>query len=269
MGEIVVRPHSPISGSKIKRFLKCPTSFYKTDNDMIDTNPKTAAIEGERAHDLAEKTFWEGSSALDGVRNKMMINGAMIYAQTIRAEAIRDCEVRTEGFLYMGDNFGFDKDYIGGYFDACWFSRAKRVCHMFDYKFGIHVVEPDTPQLTFYILAQLLVDARENFGELPVWEDEILSYLDNFKQWSFRQTIVQPKRKDGVVHTHELPFSNLKQFVRDMCRSVAIYQDTGKFDDKTCESNPDCKYCEKRLFCKKAPAMAEASSFAFKFDKKE
>lgn len=268
MVEVVVRPHSPISGSKIKRFLCCPTSFHKTPDDIPDTSPKTAAIEGEKAHDLAEQCLWEGESVLEKCGNKQMRDGARMYADYITSQVTSKWEVETERFLYMGDNFGFlDKDYIGGYYDALWYSPAQKTIHVFDYKFGFHVVEADTPQLTFYILAQILVYAREHHNESPWWREEIHDYLDRrYRNWTFKQTIVQPKRKDQQIHTYSLTLDKLHEFVDRMCDSVELYQDTMDFDQTTCNTNPLCKYCEKRLICDKAPTKSD--DVGFKFDTK-
>lgn len=269
MGEVIIRPHSPISGSRIVRFLACPTSFYKTEKDLIDTSPKTAAIEGERAHDLAEKTLLEGESALEGCRNKLMIEGARIYSTFIRSMFRDISHITTERFVCMGDSFGFAEDsYIGGYYDALGVDRGRKLLWVFDYKFGFHVVEPNTPQLTFYILAILLKASKEIHLEFPIWKDEICEYIDTYyKDWTFKQTIVQPKRKDEAIHTYELSVDELKEFVRKMCDAVEIYQDNQAFDDSTCHGNKLCQYCEKRLFCKKSPVY-EDEGIAFVFDTK-
>ena len=79
------RPHCVISGSKMKQFLACPTYLYAHPDDLVDDRPKTAAEEGERAHDLAERCFWDGEAAFKGCRNKRMMEGARLYAQTLLA----------------------------------------------------------------------------------------------------------------------------------------------------------------------------------------
>lgn len=267
MGEVIVRPHSPISGSKIKRFLKCPTSFIPDDRDLADTSPKTAAIEGERAHDLAEKYTLEGAEALKGVRNKLMVSGAKMYGDFIHGQA-GESTILTEQFVQMGWNFGFvDDATIGGYYDAAVLDKSNNRLLLFDYKFGFHVVESDTPQLTFYILAILLGDMRES-DELPVWKDETNLALDAYADWTFTQSIIQPKRKDGTIHTTEITIDDIKKFAGEMFDAVAIYQDASAFDDGSCHSNPECRYCPKRTFCVKCQTADEVSGVGFNFDKR-
>lgn len=277
MGEVIERPHCVISGSKMKQFLACPTHLYEHPDDLIDDRPKTAAMEGERAHDLAERAFWEGESAFDGCRNKRMIEGATLYAQTLCdiaswTECVIDRSkvISTEQFVTMGEHFGFrDSQFVGGYYDAMCYDPKRRYIHCVDYKFGLHVVEPDTPQLTFYILAVILKRAREEFGEMPIWKEEICDFIERvYGDWAFAQTIVQPKRTTAPVNTFELSLNDLKDFVCKFCDAVAIYQDAGKFEDATCHTNSYCKYCPKARICAHS-AMREQEDCAFTFDVKE
>lgn len=247
MGEVIERPHSPISGSKIKQFMHCPTSFWPHPDDLVDTSPKTAAIEGERAHDLAERCVYEGESALEGCRNKLMCFGAKSYAEYIRANG---GDITTEQFIAFGNSFGFaDNNYVGGYYDAM--AVYDDCLHVYDYKFGFHVVESDTPQLTFYILGKIISDSVSKRDFLPVWAEEIAEAIKFYDLKTFRQTIVQPKRKDGIIHTSEITQEQLIDFASDMCGAVMRYQDSGKFIDSDCEGNEYCKYCLKRLICSK------------------
>lgn len=268
MGEVIERPHCVISGSKMKQFLACPTHLYAHPDDLIDDRPKTAAEEGERAHDLAERAFWEGDAAFEGCRNKRMIEGAKLYREALETICGEDKRgVTTEQFLTMGEHFGFeDSQFVGGYYDAMYVSEERKVIHCADYKFGLHVVEPDTPQLTFYILAMILKRAREKFEVMPIWDDEIIAHIRTYYEgWAFAQTIVQPKRVNAPTNIYPLPQDALEKFVRDFCAAVAIYQDSGRFDDSTCHTNGYCKYCPKARICSKS-AVREKDDCAFTFD---
>lgn len=266
MGDVIERPHCVISGSKMKQFLACPTHLYAHPDDLVDDRPKTAAQEGERAHDLAERCFWDGDAAFEGCRNKRMMAGARLYAETLDSVGPREC-LKTEQFVTMGEHFGFyDSEYVGGYYDAMCVSEDWKVIHCVDYKFGLHVVEPDTPQLTFYILAEILVRARERFCVMPIWEDEIIAHIRaHYRDWVFYQTIVQPKRSAAPVNCHTLSHDELENFVHDFCRAVAVYQDVGHFDDSTCRTNSYCKYCPKARICTKS-SMREREDCEFTFD---
>lgn len=264
------RPHCIISGSKMKQFLACPTYLYAHPDDLVDDRPKTAAEEGERAHDLAERCFWDGEAAFKGCRNKRMMEGARLYAQTLLAlsEGVKE-NVRTEQFVTMGEHFGFfDSQFVGGYYDAMVIDESRKLLHCADYKFGFHVVEPTTPQLTFYILALILQRARERYGVMPIWEEEIVAHIrEHYGDWHFGQTIVQPKREEPV-NTWEPTVDDICDFVRAFCRATMVYQDAGRFDDATCHTNGYCKYCAKARICAQS-AMREDEACAFTFDKED
>lgn len=268
MGDVIERPHCTISGSKMKQFLACPTHLYPHPDDIPDDRPKTAAQEGERAHDLAEQAFWKGDAAFEGCRNKRMIEGARLYRLTLRDIcATRPAGMKTEQFVTMGEHFGFvESAFVGGYYDALYFDPMSATCHCIDYKFGYHLVEPATPQLTFYILASILQYAREADEVMPIWEDEIIEYIRSaFGDWTFAQTIVQPKRSGAPVNTHKLSREELEKFVHDFCRATAIYQDAGKFDDSTCHPNDYCQYCPKARICRMCKTREEVEC-GFTFD---
>ena len=247
--EMAERAHSPISGSKIERFLCCPTSFHKDERDLPDTSPKNAAKEGERAHDLAEQCLLTGEDAVADCRNSLMRSGAIAYRNFIRANASEDdSRITTEQFVCMGANFGLPPQYIGGYYDAMY--DGDETLHLFDYKFGFHVVEPNTRQLTFYILAKLMTDMWNKDHSLPFGIREICeACADEASRRTFKQSIIQPKRKDGIAHTYELSLIELKQFAIDLWDSVGRYVDSPRFLEKDTKPNAYCKYCEKRLFC--------------------
>jgi hypothetical protein len=139
---------------------------------------------------------------------------------------------------------------IGGYYDA--FYEDETSIHAFDYKFGMHVVEPDTPLLTFYILAKALDSMWDN-GLLPVWRDEIKTAVyDWIGARSIRQSIIQPKRTDGAIHTCVLSMEEIGDFIDKMCDSVEIYSDVGRFDQSLTRENEYCRYCNKRNICSRA-----------------
>ena len=95
-------------------------------------------------------------------------------------------------------------------------------------------------------------------GLLPVWRDEIKTYVyDWVGTRIIRQSIIQPKRTDGAIHTHVLPLIELGEFIDKMCDSVEQYADVGRFDDRLCNPNEYCRYCNKRNICRHAIANAE------------
>ena len=241
------RGHCPISGSKIARFFACPTSFWPTPDDIEDTQSRAAA-EGERAHGFAERAVWGGEEAIPDCKNQLMRWGAVTYSSFIQTWSPDIKGLSTEEFVRMGGNFGLDLSHIGGYYDA--FYQDEESIHVFDYKFGMHVVEPDTPQLTFYILAKALDEIWES-GELPVWKDEIIAAVCKWVgDRTMRQSIIQPKRKDGAIHTYILPLEELCHFIERFCDSVQIYVDAGKFEPTINTPNEYCRYCNKRNICK-------------------
>lgn len=243
------RGHCPISGSKIHRFFECPTSIWPTPDDIPDTQSR-AALEGERAHEWAEKAIWGGEDAIAECKNQLMRWGAMTYATFIQTWSPNINGLATERFVCMGASFGLDISAIGGYYDA--FYEDEKSIHVFDYKFGLHVVEPDTPQLTFYVLAHALQSIWQD-GRLPVWKDEIRTAVyDWVGDRKIQQSIIQPKRTDGAIHTHVLGLEELGVFIERMCDSVQIYEDVGKFDDNLTHGNEYCRYCNKRNICKSA-----------------
>lgn len=243
------RGHCPISGSKIHRFFECPTSFWPTPGDLPDTQSR-AAVEGERAHGYAEKAVWGGEEAIADCRNQLMRWGAMTYSSFIHTWSPDIKGLSTEVFVRMGGSFGLPLSEIGGYYDA--FYEDESSIHAFDYKFGMHVVEPDTPQLTFYILAKALDSMWDN-GLLPVWRDEIKTAVyDWIGVRSIRQSIIQPKRTDGAIHTCVLSMEEIGDFIDKMCDSVEIYSDVGRFDQSLTRENEYCRYCNKRNICSRA-----------------
>lgn len=248
------RGHCTISGSKIARFLSCPTSFWPTPDDLPETQSRAAA-EGERAHDWAEKAVWGGEESIADCRNQLMRWGAMTYSSFIHVWSPKIENLRTENFVQMGANFGLDVNAIGGYYDA--FYEDEKSIHVFDYKFGMHVVEPDSLQLTFYIVCKALDDMLKD-GRLPVWRDEIRTALYDWIGYrTIRQTIVQPKRKDGAIHTHIVPMEDIGKFVEKFCDSVEIYTHYGRFVDNINQSNDQCIWCNKREICKAATQEIE------------
>lgn len=268
--EMAERAHSLISGSKIVRFMCCPSSINKDERDLIDTSPKTAAKEGEKAHDFAEQCLLHGEEALAECRNKLMRSGAMAYREFIRSQARDESGISTERFVCMGYNFGLPNNAIGGYYDAMY--EDKNFLHLFDYKFGFHIVEPNTPQLTFYVLARLMGEAFDQ-GELPFGTTEIKGAVKELVgRRVMKQSIIQPKRKDGIVHTYELSMSELFAFIDKMWKAVDGYcESNGRFVPEQTIGNEYCKYCEKRLFCKNAmidPSVMDAAP-KFKFARRE
>lgn len=278
--EMQVRAHSPISGSRMPRFMVCPISFVKDSRDLVDDRPKTAAIEGERAHDVAERAVLrrfaarlaDGNASLEDVAigeddaTPSMAKGGELYADTI-GEALDEAGdgalVMTERFVAMGANFGGDALNLGGYFDAMVRSDKARYLHVIDYKFGRHVVQPDTPQLTFYILAMLIGGREGVVGSMA-----ILEYIQReYGDWTFKQTIVQPKDLCEPVKTYVLEFENLCTFAQHLERCFDVWKYESEFKTALTHPSEHCKYCEKRLICPNS-SLDLGVKCAFTFEKR-
>lgn len=278
--EMQERAHSPISGSRMPRFMVCPISFVKDDRDFVDNRPKTAAIEGERAHDVAEREVLRRfesrlapGNAVSGALDEgddvtpSMKRGAGVYADAIGdalEEGGDDALVMTERFVAMGANFGGDSSNLGGYFDAMVYSIKARYLHIIDYKFGRHVVKPDTPQLTFYILATLIGGLDELRGSI-----EILDYVQRwYGDWTFKQTIVQPRDPCEPVKTYALEFEKLCTFAQCLERCFDVWKCESEFKTALTRPSEHCKYCEKRLICPNS-SLDLGIKCGFTFEKRE
>lgn len=280
LDEMQVRGHSEVSGSKMKRFLICPISYRPDERDVVDNSPKTAAIEGERAHDIAERMAW-GEVVEVGEEEDVtpsMVRGGELYRDAI-ASCVEEHEadgavLKTEQHVSMGEHFSSTPDNLGGYYDAMVVWRGG--VHVFDYKFGRHIVDPDTPQLTFYIVAMLLTMARRKGVRDLDTPASICEWLrENCGDFSFEQTIVQPKNIAEPVRTYAITIDEICAFVESLDAAMSVWLNNPVFNEELANGNIHaCKWCEKRTFCTRSVCRPSdyfltPEECQFKFDPKD
>lgn len=158
------RTHSKLGGSTANRWTNCTGSVFLLDT-LPPEPPGEAAIEGTKAHELAEK-FLEmylqgqidgGSYSIDLLNcSEEMIDGAKYYYETVWKELLDES---ITGKAYgLEEKFAIDSNLdMGGIVDfwAVYLDdKAKRVGVVADYKFGFTpVLAKNNAQLAFYAVA--------------------------------------------------------------------------------------------------------------------
>lgn len=167
------KKHSRLSPSATSRWLNCPGSLKLSEG--IEQEVSVYAIEGTKAHDLAETALRDGAKActVEGA-DAEMAEAVQVYLDEInfvRATVDVICEhtERTLDCLTI-DGLGGTADHVMLYVD-----NGKLVLHCFDYKHGMGVP----------------VDAEENLQILSYFVILDSQYPEMVDE--FRGTIVQPR----------------------------------------------------------------------------
>ncbi|MEO0624104.1 MAG: DUF2800 domain-containing protein [Pseudomonadota bacterium] len=227
MSEHAERAHARLSPSGAHRWMRCPGSIAASEGKPDD--PGEAALEGTRAHEIAERVLKQGlTSATEafedafGPDDKEMAIAVDRYVELVRAEPgdhFYEERVSLEGYVPGG----------GGTADTIVLSPDGYRLSVMDLKYGYERVDAEeNPQLMSYGLGAL-----EDFSFLSDDIEEV------------RLTIVQPRLDH--VSTWSIRADDLRQWGQEVLAPAARAVDAP--DAPRVPGKEQCKFCPAKGVC--------------------
>lgn len=232
------RAHSLYAPSSSHRWMICPASIVRDDENIPEQPTMQAAIEGTDAHWVGEQALKKGIPA-KAIIGQVMPSGAKChslmakfvqqyvdYILTLRVElgGVQHYEVRLEMPKIDPEMFGSA--------DCVHITNA-RTLHIYDLKYGHYIVEPkDNTQLMCYAL-----------GALYRFKGEI----DLTKPVTAHICQPRPDHAAGIFRTAEFSIDDLIKFGKAAKQAIA----------KTKVPNPEmvdgdhCALCRREFLCPK------------------
>lgn len=215
------KQHYKLSPSATSRWMNCPGSLELSEG--LERKESSYAIEGTRAHDVAENALLRNVTAYDVTDDEEMAAAVQVYLNEIglvRQSFDVICEHTEEKLkcLSIDEEFGGTSDHFMIYEDG-----EKIVLHVFDYKHGVGVP----------------VDIVENLQVLSYFaiiESHYRGMIDEF-----RATIVQPRCFEGDAVQH---WSCSSDRVQRHLQDVEAVQGKSHL-----EAGEHCRWCPAITIC--------------------
>ncbi len=231
--------HSHYGASSANRWLNCPGSISLI-KDIPAPAPNPHAMEGTRAHNLAEYCLKNSLDAIDLIDEEFsgepviqdMAEAVQVYLDYIRKQSSRSAVK-----VMVETQFSLDHIHKGmfGTNDACLFDSMLDTLEVVDYKHGVGVVvsPEENEQLMYYGLGAAIL------YKLPSTARVIL-------------TIIQPRAMGQTIKTWETTAGFLYDFGEELRQGV----ERTKIKNPELKEGDWCRFCPALATCPQVNATA-------------